>query len=95
MGQGSPNSNHRQIVAEILGAPMEKIRVVFGTSDAPDTGATHASCGTSIGTIGVLVAAAKIRERLNKLATEVLNTNPDNIVIENGIVHPKDKKNRQ
>ncbi len=92
MGQGSPNASHRQIVAEILGAPIEKIRVVFGTSDAPDTGATHASRGTSIGAIGVLVAAAKIRERLNKLAAEVLNTSPDNIVIENGIVHPKGKK---
>ena len=84
MGQGSPNSSHRQIVAEVLGAPMDKVNVVFGTTDAPDTGATHASRGTSIGAIGVFVASAKLRERLNKLAAELLNTSPDNVVIEGG-----------
>ncbi|MCD6428529.1 MAG: xanthine dehydrogenase family protein [Desulfurococcales archaeon] len=87
MGQGSPTSSHRQIVAEILGAPLEKIKVTFGTSDAPDTGATHASRGTSIGAIGVLVAAAKIRERLNKLASELLNCAPDEVEIKNGKVY--------
>ncbi len=92
MGQGSPNTSHRQITAEILGAPLDKIKVVFGTSDAPDTGATHASRGTSIGAIGVLVAAARIRERLNKLVAEVLNISPDEVVIENGIAHPRGRK---
>ncbi|MCD6279053.1 MAG: xanthine dehydrogenase family protein [Desulfurococcales archaeon] len=87
MGQGSPTSSHRQIVAEVLGAPIEKIKVTFGTSDAPDGGATHASRGTSIGAIGVLVAAAKIRERLNKLASELLNCSPDEVVIREGKVY--------
>ncbi|MCD6083978.1 MAG: xanthine dehydrogenase family protein [Desulfurococcales archaeon] len=87
MGQGSPTSSHRQIVAEVLGAPIEKIKVTFGTSDAPDGGATHASRGTSIGAIGVLVAAAKIRERLNKLASELLNCSPDEVVIKEGKVY--------
>ncbi len=92
MGQGSPNSSHRQIVAEVLGAPLDKIKIVFGTSDAPDTGATHASRGTSIGAIGVLVAAAKVRERLNKLVAEALKISPDEVVIENGVAHPRGRK---
>ena len=92
MGQGSPNSSHRQIAAEILGAPLDKVKVVFGTSDAPDTGATHASRGTSIGAIGVLVAAARIRERINKLIAEALGISPDEVVIENGVAHPRGRK---
>ncbi len=92
MGQGSPVSSHRQIAAEILGAPIELVKVVFGTSDSPDTGATHASRGTSIGAIGVYVAAAKLRERLNKLAAELLNASPDEIEIRNGKAYVKGKE---
>jgi len=92
MGQGSPVSSHRQIAAEILGAPIELVKVVFGTSDSPDTGATHASRGTSIGAIGVYVAAAKLRERLNKLAAEFLNASPDEIEIRNGKAYVKGKE---
>ncbi len=87
MGQGSPTSSHRQIVAEVLGAPLDAVSIVFGSSDAPDTGATHASRGTSIGAIGVLVAAAKLRERLNKIASDLLKVPPDEVVIENGRIY--------
>jgi len=87
IGQGSPTSSHRQIVAEVLGAPLELINVVFGSTDAPDTGATHASRGTSIGAIGVLVAAAKLRERLNRLAADLLKAPPEKIVIREGRVY--------
>ncbi len=89
MGQGSPVSSHRQIAAEILGAPIELVTVDFGTTDAPDTGATHASRGTSIGAIGVYVASAKLRERLNKLAAELLGTSPDDIEIREGKAYSK------
>ena len=92
MGQGSPVSSHRQIAAEILGAPIELVKVIFGTSDSPDTGATHASRGTSIGAIGVYVAAAKLRERLNKLAAELLNASPDEIEIRNGRAYVRGKE---
>ncbi len=94
MGQGSPVSSHRQIAAEILGAPIDLVQVVFGTTDSPDTGATHASRGTSIGAIGVYVASAKIRERLNKLAAELLNASPDDIVIKDGKAYVKGKPDK-
>ena len=66
----------------------------FGTSDAPDTGATHASRGTSIGAIGVLVAAAKLRERLNKLAAELLGCKPEEVIIKDGKAFVKGKSDK-
>ncbi len=86
MGQGSPTTSHRQIVAEVLGVPLDYVNIVFGSGDAPDTGATHASRGTSIGAIGVLVAAAKIRERLERFAADLLNASPDKLVFRDGLV---------
>ncbi len=89
IGQGTPTSSYRQIVAEVLGAPLDLINIVFGTTDAPDTGATHASRGSSIGAIGVFLASAKIRERLNILASDLLRTSIEDIEIVNGIVMSK------
>ncbi len=86
IGQGSPTSSHRRIVAEILGISPDNVNVVFGTTDAPDTGATHASRGTGVGPIGVLVAAAKLRERLERLASDLLGAPPDKIVFRNNMV---------
>ncbi|MCC6034458.1 MAG: xanthine dehydrogenase family protein molybdopterin-binding subunit [Desulfurococcaceae archaeon] len=87
MGQGSPVSSHAQIVAEALGVPLEFIRVVQGSTEAPDSGATHASRGTGIGGIGVLVAATKIRERLTQLASRILNVDPGEIEFRDGRVY--------
>mgnify|MGYP001772539779 CR=1 FL=1 len=87
MGQGSPTSSHVQIVSEVLGVPPEYVKVVFATTDAPDTGATHASRGTGIGGLGVLVAATKIRERLARLASQILGVSPDEVVFRDGRVY--------
>lgn len=95
IGQGSPTTSHVQIVSEILGVPLDKVKIYFGTTDAPDTGATHASRGTSIGAIGVLVAAAKIRERLEKLTSEILNCKIDELKFENGIVYSKNNPEKR
>ncbi len=94
IGQGSPVTSHVQIVSEILGVPVEWVTINFGTTDAPDTGATHASRGTSIGAIGVLVAAAKIRERLSGLASEILNCKPEDLVFRNGKVYVRGDESR-
>ncbi|MEM2021820.1 MAG: xanthine dehydrogenase family protein molybdopterin-binding subunit [Zestosphaera sp.] len=81
IGQGSPTSSHVQIVCEVLGVLPEHVKVVFGGTDAPDSGATHASRGTSIGGIGVLVAATKLRERLASLAASMLGVEPGEVII--------------
>ena len=89
IGQGSPTTSHVQIVSEILGVPIDFITIHFGTTDAPDTGATHASRGTSIGAIGILVAAAKIRERLNNFAAKIFNCKPEELVFKEGKIYVK------
>ncbi|HIE23413.1 MAG TPA: aldehyde oxidase [Candidatus Korarchaeota archaeon] len=83
IGQGSWTA-HAQIAAEVLGIPVEKVRVRGGVSDTPDTGATHASRGASIGGIGVYVAAMKIRKRLKEVASRLLECSPDEIEIRDG-----------
>jgi len=87
MGQGSPSSSHRQIVAEVLGCPLEKVKIVFGTTEAPDTGATHASRGTSVGAIGILVAAGRVRSRLESFLSEYFNVPIESIQIRCGKVY--------
>ncbi|MCX8184525.1 MAG: xanthine dehydrogenase family protein molybdopterin-binding subunit [Sulfolobales archaeon] len=91
IGQGSPSSSHRQLVAEVLGCPFEKVNIVFGTTDAPDTGATHASRGTSVGAIGILVAAGKIRSRLESFLAEYFNVQKEEIKMSSGEVVVGDK----
>lgn len=95
IGQGTPTTSHIQIVSEILGVLPEQITIHFGTTDAPDTGATHASRGTSIGAIGVLVAAARIRERLTNLASEILQCKPEELKFENGRVYSREKPEKE
>lgn len=81
IGQGSPTSSHVQILCEILGVRPEHVKIVVGSTDAPDSGATHASRGTSIGGIGVLVASARLRERLISLAASLLGVSPDEVIL--------------
>jgi len=83
IGQGT-HTAHAQIVSEVLGVPIEHIKVVGGTTDAPDTGATHASRGSSIGGIGIFVAAAKLRERVEKVAAKLLGCTPEEVEIRDG-----------
>jgi CO/xanthine dehydrogenase Mo-binding subunit len=89
MGQGSPTSSHVQIVSEVLGVPPDRVKVVFATTEAPDTGATHASRGTGIGGLGTLVAASKIRQRLAELAARILNVSPEELEFRDGRVYSK------
>jgi len=89
MGQGSPVSSHAQIISEVFGVPLELVRVVYGSTDAPDTGATHASRGTSIGGMGVFVAVSKIRERLAQLASRILGVDQAELEFRDGRVYWK------
>lgn len=94
MGQGSPTSSHVQIVSEILGVPLDMVKIVYATTDAPDTGATHASRGTGIGGLGIKVAALKLRERLASLAGRILGVNPEDIEFRDGKVYSRSEPGR-
>ncbi|WP_042667548.1 xanthine dehydrogenase family protein molybdopterin-binding subunit [Desulfurococcus amylolyticus] len=95
IGQGSPSSAHVQIVCELLGITPDRVRVVYGTTDSPDTGATHASRGSSIGGIGVYVAASKLRERLSELASRVLGVSVEDLVFADNKVYSKSNPGKQ
>jgi CO/xanthine dehydrogenase Mo-binding subunit len=85
LGQGT-STGIVQLVAEVLGVPTSSVTVHMGTSDAPDTGATHASRGLSVGSNGILIASSMLRHRLEKKACEMLGCEPAQIVIKNGFV---------
>ncbi len=71
------------IAAEILGVPPSYFKVEWpDTASTPDAGPTVASRSTVMGGNATLVAAYKLRQRLNKLAGEILGCDPDDIVIE-------------
>jgi len=81
MGQGAIQGLVN-IIAETLGVPPSYIRVEWpDTASTPDAGPTVASRSTVMGGNATLVAAYKLRQRLNKLAAELLGCDPDNIVI--------------
>ena len=90
MGQGSIQSLIN-ILAEILGVPPSYIKVEQAdTASVPDAGPTVASRVTVMAGNAVMVAAYKLRQRLNKLAAEMLGCSPDDIVIEAPNVYCRD-----
>lgn len=76
-----------QIVAEELDVPFERVRLVMGdTALTPDEGYTAGSM--TIGTSGTALrqAAAEVRRALLEMAGEQLDANPDELVIEAGVI---------
>lgn len=82
------------IIAETLGVPPSYIKVEWpDTASTPDAGPTVASRSTVMGGNAALVAAYKLRQRLNKLAAELLGCDPDDIVIDAPDVYCKSDPN--
>jgi len=76
------------MVAETLGIPYEWVKVELNdTSRMPDSGETHAQRGAFIGGTAAVDAALKLRKKLNKLASEILKCDEDEITIEDGIAY--------
>lgn len=86
IGNGSKTA-HRQIVAAALGVPVDWVTVdVSDTDTSPwDTG-TFASRCTFIGGNAVKIAAERVRERVLELAGKMLEVDPADLTIEEGIV---------
>jgi len=94
IGQGS-HTGLIQIAAEVLGIPPEKINLVGGTSDAPDTGATHGSRGLSFGGTAILIAASKIRKSVQRVASRILECSPEDIEMKDGWVYSRSKPEKK
>ena len=89
LGQGT-HTGHMMIAAEILGVPLNDIRVEYpDTSALPAGGETHAQRGIAIGGAAVADAANKLRSKLNKLASEILGCEEWEIEIRDGKVFRK------
>jgi CO/xanthine dehydrogenase Mo-binding subunit len=86
IGNGSRTA-HRQIVADTLGVPVDWVTVdVSDTDTSPwDTG-TFASRCTFIGGNAVRLAAERVRERVLEIAGEMLEIDPADLTIEDGVV---------
>lgn len=70
------------LAAEILGVPPEYFRVEMpDTASVPDAGPTVASRTTAMGGNATLVAAYKLRKRLNEVAADMLKCSPDDVEI--------------
>jgi CO/xanthine dehydrogenase Mo-binding subunit len=81
MGQGSVQSLIN-IAAEVLGVPPSYFKVELAdTSSTPDAGPTVASRSTVMGGNAALVAAYKLRQRLNDLASRLLKCKSQSDVV--------------
>jgi len=84
LGQGSP-VGHAKIVAEILGAPIDTIRIeVPDTDSTPNAKPTHGSRGLMLGGSAAADAALKLRKRMVMVAADMLGCGEADIDLENG-----------
>ncbi len=72
MGQGV-HTNIGMVAAKELGIPLDKIRVMFTSTDkVPNTSATAASCGTDLNGMAVKNACEILRARLTPVALKLV-----------------------
>lgn len=84
----------RQIAADTMGIPIEKVYLDFSDSAASvEAGATVASRTTVLLGNAVMDGCNKLRERFLPVAASMLHAEKENLDIENGIVY--DKTDRQ
>jgi len=92
VGSSSQGQGHEtamaQICAEVLGVPMEAIRVTGGrTDDLPYGTGTFASRIGAVAGTAVALAAGAVRDKALTAAAALLEANRDDLVLEEGRVH--------
>jgi len=86
MGQGL-NTKVAQVVAHVLGLPLEQVRVTAtDTSKVANTSATAASTGSDLNGKAAEAAAQTIRARLAEMAARLLGGQPGDAIFANGRV---------
>jgi CO/xanthine dehydrogenase Mo-binding subunit len=77
---------HAKIVAEILGAPIESIRIeVPDTDSTPNAKPTHGSRGLMLGGTAAANAAIKLRERMISVAADMMNCHKKSVLLIDGM----------
>ena len=89
IGQGTP-MGHAKIVAEIVGAPIEKVRIELPDTDTmPNARPTHGSRGLTLGGTAAADAAIKLRANMVKTAAKMLECKESEVDLRNGIASKK------
>ncbi|HEY3467849.1 MAG TPA: xanthine dehydrogenase family protein molybdopterin-binding subunit, partial [Amycolatopsis sp.] len=85
MGQGI-HTALAQVAADALGVPLEHVTVVSGDTDScPYTGyGTGASRAAAVGGAAVLTAATRLKAKVLRIAANILEASPDDLVVEDG-----------
>ena len=84
LGQGTP-IGHAKIVAEIVGAPLETIRIELPDTDTmPNARPTHGSRGLALGGTAAADAALKLRKGMIAVAARLLECEESNIELRDG-----------
>ncbi len=85
-GQGHYTA-YAQLIAEHLGLPPERVRVIQGDTDLIETGAgTGGSSSIPVGGVSLEGAARKLAANLKTLAAEVLEASPADLELAEGSV---------
>ena len=84
LGQGSP-IGHAKIVAEIIGTPLDTIRIEVPDTDSTlNAKPTHGSRGLMLGGSAAADAALKLRKRMVGVAADMLGCGETDICLEKG-----------
>jgi carbon-monoxide dehydrogenase large subunit len=76
------------LAADAVGVPLDQVTVVMGDTDVCPYGlGGWGSRSTVIGGGAVLKAAAAVREKVVRIAAHLLEAAPEDLVIEDGVVH--------
>ncbi len=83
MGQGL-ETTYTQLVAEVLGVPIEKVRIVQGDTDRANGVGSVGSRSAFVGGSAVVAAGHKMVARLRELAAERLEAAPADLELRDG-----------
>jgi xanthine dehydrogenase large subunit len=90
MGQGL-HTKILQIVADVFGLPLERVRIAAtNTAKVPNTAPTAASSGSDLNGMAALDAAETIRARLARIAAGLMSCAPEAVRFADGRVHGPD-----
>jgi carbon-monoxide dehydrogenase large subunit len=88
-GQGG-GTTFAQIVADQLGADFDSIVVKYGdTGNTPMGQGTMGSRSIAVGGTALVRAVAKVRDKARQIAANMLEANPDDVVLEGGVYQVK------
>ena len=84
-GQGLETS-FAQIVADEMGVAVDDVQVIWGdTHVVPPGVGTFASRSLVVGGTALLNASREVKARAMEIAAELLRTDPEHVVLENGV----------